>query len=89
MTDRDEHPLAQRAREYAAVSRAWCDAELPRGYARHAAWLLEHASAGGHSRGYVLYELDVLAREGELLTDEEFDQRLAHDLPIPYDPRIR
>jgi hypothetical protein len=81
-----EHPLTRKYREYAAINDAWRDAELPPGYERHAAWLLEKVLARGAARGYSLYELHFLAREDQLLTDAEFERALASGRWIPYDP---
>ena len=86
-TDRDEHPLTRKYREYAAICEAWHDAPLPEGHGQHAGWLLSRALEQRRARGYTLYELDFLAREGELLSDAEFEQALAAGEPIPYDLR--
>ena len=76
-----EHPLRRKYREYHRIAEAWRDAPLPEGYERHAAWLLDRAE---NARGYALYELDFLAREGELLSDDEFERALTEGRPIPY-----
>jgi len=86
-------PLKDRYREFAAISDAWRDAELPRGHEEHAGWLLERAAergsrtGRGSSRGYGLYELHFLANEGLLLANDEFRQTFAAGKPIPWDPK--
>ncbi len=84
---RKHKPMIDRYWRYAEASRLWRDAPLPEGYEKHAAWLLERGEQRFRAtRGYLLYELDFLAREGELLTDSEFERAIAEGIAIPFDP---
>jgi hypothetical protein len=86
---RKHKPILDKYWDYMVISREYADAQLPRGYEKHSAWLLEREeesrrrSGRGASRGYMLYELEFLAGEGSLLDDEEFERRLAAGESIP------
>ncbi len=77
--------------DYYVISRNWADAPLPEGREKHTAWVLDRLDAirqrGGHvaSRGYTLQQIDLFGYS-LLLTNDEFERRLAAGEPIPLDP---